>query len=40
MTLEYLERRATKGSREQLRAILDEVPDVEPQEFDRLPNTS
>jgi len=39
MTLEYLERRASEGSREQLRAILDEVPDVEPQEFDRLPNT-
>ena len=40
MTLEYLQRRASKGSREQLRAILDEVPDVEPQEFDRRPNAS
>lgn len=39
MTLEYLEQRASKGSREQLRAILDEVPDVEPEDYDRLPNT-
>lgn len=39
MTLEYLEQRASKGSREQLRAILDEVPDVEPADYDRLPDT-
>lgn len=38
MTLEYLEQRASKGSREQLRAILDEAPDVEPEDYDRLPN--
>lgn len=40
MTLEYLEQRASKGSRAQLRAILDQVPDVEPEEYDRLPNRS
>jgi predicted DNA-binding ribbon-helix-helix protein len=37
MTLDYLQQRASKGSRAQLRAILDEVPDVEPEEYDRLP---
>jgi hypothetical protein len=37
MTLDYLQQRASKGSRAQLRAILDEVPDVEAEEYDRLP---
>lgn len=37
MTLEYLEHRAAKGSREDLRKILDEVPDVEPEAWDQLP---
>lgn len=35
-TIEYLERRAKRGSREQFLEILSKVPDVEPDEFDRL----
>ncbi len=35
-TIEYLEKRASSGSREKLLAILNKAPDVEPQEFDRL----
>ena len=34
-TIEYLEKRAKRGSREQLLAILHKAPDVEPDEFDR-----
>jgi hypothetical protein len=34
--LEYLERRAKQGSREKLLAVLDKVPDIEPEEYDRL----
>lgn len=34
--LEYLERRAKQGSREKLLAVLDKVPEVEPEEYDRL----
>ena len=36
-TMEYLEKRARKGSREKLLAVLDKAPDVEPGDFDRLP---
>jgi uncharacterized protein (DUF1778 family) len=39
-TIEYLEKRAKRGSREKLLAILDKVPDVEPEEFDRLPKSN
>jgi hypothetical protein len=37
-TIEYLEKRAKRGSREKLLAVLSKVPDVEPDEFDRLPS--
>jgi transcriptional regulator with XRE-family HTH domain len=35
-TIEYLEKRAKRGSREKLLAILDKALDVEPEAFDRL----
>jgi Tfp pilus assembly PilM family ATPase len=35
-TIEYLEKRAKRGSRERLLEILNKAPDVEPEEFDRL----
>jgi hypothetical protein len=35
-TIEYLEKRAKRGSREKLLAILNKAPDVEPEAFDRL----
>jgi hypothetical protein len=35
-TVEYLEKRAKRGSREKLLEILSKAPDVEPEEFDRL----
>ncbi|MCB0030453.1 MAG: toxin-antitoxin system HicB family antitoxin [Anaerolineales bacterium] len=35
-TINYLEERARRGSREQLLAILDKAPDVEPEDNDRL----
>jgi predicted DNA-binding ribbon-helix-helix protein len=34
--LEYLEKRAERGSREKLLAVLAKAPDVEPEEHDRL----
>lgn len=37
-TLEYLQERAKRGSRKAFEAVLAKVPDVEPAEFDRLPN--
>jgi hypothetical protein len=36
MTVEYLQERAKRGSREKFEAVLVKVPDVEPEEFDRL----
>jgi hypothetical protein len=33
---EHLKRGATRGSRESFIAVLDKVPDVEPEKFDRL----
>ena len=36
MTLEYLEARAERGSREAFERAMAKVPDVEPDEFDRL----
>ena len=36
MTEDYLEERAVRGSRERFKAVLDKVPDVEPEERDRL----
>jgi hypothetical protein len=36
MTVEYLQERAKRGSREKFEAVLAKVPDVEPEEFDRL----
>ena len=38
-TLDYLRERARRGSRHLFDAVLAKVPDVEPDEFDRLPNT-
>lgn len=35
-TIEYLEKRAQRGSREKLLAALAQVPDVEPEEYDRV----
>ena len=35
-TIEYLEKRARRGSREKLLAILNKAPEVEPKESDRL----
>jgi len=34
--LNYLEKRAERGSREKLLAVLAKSPDVEPEEYDRL----
>ncbi len=36
MTEDYLEARAARGSREKFEAVLAKVPDVEPEEYDRL----
>lgn len=36
LTVEYLEERAKRGSREKFEAVLAKVPDVEPKEYDRL----
>lgn len=36
-TKNYLQQRATRGSREKLLAILAKAPDVEPEEADKLP---
>jgi hypothetical protein len=36
MTVEYLQECAKRGSREKFEAVLAKVPDVEPEEFDRL----
>jgi len=38
LTEEYLEERARRGSRKKFEAALKTVPDVEPEEFDRLPS--
>jgi hypothetical protein len=38
MTADYLESRAKRGSRKKFLAALAIAPDVEPDEFDRLPN--
>ena len=35
-TIEYLEKRARRGSRERLLEILNQAPDVEPEACDRL----
>jgi uncharacterized protein (DUF1778 family) len=35
-TLNYLEERAKRGSREKFLAVLEKAPDVEPAEYDRL----
>jgi predicted transcriptional regulator len=37
MTEEYLEERARRGSRRKFEAVLAKVPDIEPEEHDRLP---
>lgn len=35
-TLDYLEKRAARGNREKLVAVLAKAPDVEPEEYDKL----
>jgi uncharacterized protein (DUF1778 family) len=35
-TMDYLEERAKRGSREKLLAVLDKAPDVEPEDYDKL----
>lgn len=35
-TMEYLEQRAERGSRDKFNAVLAKIPDVEPQEGDEL----
>jgi predicted transcriptional regulator len=35
-TVDYLKERAKRGSRQKFEAILANVPDVEPEEYDRL----
>lgn len=36
MTKDYLKQRAKRGSWEKFQQVLDKVPDVEPEEYDRL----
>jgi hypothetical protein len=36
MTVEYLEERAKRGSREKFEAALARLPDVEPEDYDKL----
>jgi len=36
MTVDYLKERAGRGSRQKFEAILANVPDVEPEEYDKL----
>ena len=36
VTVEYLKERAKRGSRQKFEAILANVPDVEPEEYDKL----
>jgi len=36
MTVEYLEERAARGSRQRFEAVLAKVPDAEPEEYDEL----
>jgi len=36
LTEEYLEKRAQRGSKEQFERALSKVPDVEPEEYDKL----
>lgn len=39
LTEQYLEERAARGSRERYEAALAEVSDVEPEEYDKLPES-
>jgi hypothetical protein len=39
MAENYLQERAKRGTREKYDAILAKVPDVEPEDYDRMPNT-
>jgi hypothetical protein len=39
-TLDYLRERARRGSRGRFEEVLAKVPDVEPEEFDRLPEAT
>jgi hypothetical protein len=35
-TMDYLEERAKRGSREKFLTVLEKAPDVEPEDYDRL----
>ncbi len=37
-TLDYLRQRAERGNRKAFEAVLGKIPDVEPPDYDRLPN--
>ena len=39
-TLDYLRERARRGSRRRFEEVLAKVPDVEPENFDRLPDAT
>lgn len=36
LTVDYLKERAERGTREEFEKIMDNVPDVEPEEYDKL----
>ena len=36
LTVDYLKERAEKASKQNFRQIMDQVPDVEPEEYDKL----
>lgn len=36
LTVDYLKERAEKGSKQEFKNIMDQVPDVEPEEYDKL----
>jgi hypothetical protein len=36
LTVDYLKERAKQGSRQKFEAVLAKVPDIEPDEFDRI----
>ena len=40
MTADYLEARAKRGSREKFREVLSRVADIEPEDFDRFPESA
>jgi hypothetical protein len=39
MTVDYLKERAARGSRQRFEAVLAKIPAVEPEDYDRLPES-